>query len=342
MNVTGEQNLTIERIAGPETDEQAYKHPATIAELQNGDLLAAWYGGAAEYAVNTSVFISRRNAGETVWSAPAIAAHDPFRSAGNGVIWQQPGGPVWLFYVVRWGATWSTSRIQAKVSHDGARSWSDSFVVSDVPGTLVRGRPLQLANGSILLPIYRETGDDIEMVPPESCSCFLIRAPHSSDWSPAGEIHSRKGNIQPAVVQLQDGRLLAWCRRAGGYGHVTDGYIVASQSLDSGATWSAGLDTTFPNPNAAVDLLRLTSGRLLLVFNDSMNERTPLTAAISADDGTTWPFRRNIATGPYDYAYPYAIQGRAGAVHLIYTSHSRTVVNHATFSESWVMQAPPV
>ncbi|MGZ3431835.1 MAG: exo-alpha-sialidase, partial [Isosphaeraceae bacterium] len=52
--------------------------------------------------------------GTSQWSPPQRVAHDPFRSVGNAVIWEGPGGTVWLFYVVRYGATWSTSRVQVK------------------------------------------------------------------------------------------------------------------------------------------------------------------------------------------------------------------------------------
>ena len=107
-------------------------------------------------------------------------------------------------------------------------------------------------------------------------------------------------------------------------------------SFNGGRTWSEGRDSQFPNPNAAVDFLRLASGHLLLVFNDSMADRTPLALALSKDDDRTWPVRRNLATGPYDYAYPYAIQTRDGRIHVVYTSHGRTVVNHAVFEESWI------
>src|SRR5438874_1781599 len=112
--------LTIERVFGPEIKTGPYKHPACLTELANGDLYLVYYGGEGEYATDTAVFGSRRRKGEATWSAPAIVAHDPIRSVGNGVIWQGPDGLVWLFYVVRDGETWSTSRVQFKVSRDGA------------------------------------------------------------------------------------------------------------------------------------------------------------------------------------------------------------------------------
>lgn len=43
-----------------------------------------------------------------------------------------------------------------------------------------------------------------------------------------------------------------------------------------------------------------------------------------------------MAEGAYDYAYPMAVQTRDGRIHLIFTSHERTVVNHAVFDEEWI------
>ena len=331
--------LRTERVFGPEAPTGPYKHPAAIAELDNGDLYLVYYGGKGEYATDTGVFGARLKQGARKWTQPMAIARDPFRSVGNAVIWQAPDKVVWLFYVVRWGETWSTSRIQAKVSHDDAVTWSDSFVVSETEGDMVRGRPIVLETGDYLLPIYHETGHDPERVGADSESEFLRFDKKTRMWRKTGGIRSAKGNIQPAVAQLSHDHLIAYCRRGGGYEPVTDGYIVRSESLDGGMTWAEGKDTAFPNPNAAVDLLKLHSGRLVLVYNNSMNERTPLTVALSPDGDKTWPYRRDIATGPHDYAYPFAIQTRDGKIHVVFTSHERTVVEHAIFDEKWLMCA---
>jgi predicted neuraminidase len=337
--------LTIRRVFGPEIPTGPYKHPASMTELKNGDLYLVYYGGAGEYAVETAVFGSRLKKGESEWSNPKPIAHDPFRSVGNAVIWEAPDGVVWLFYVVRFGDTWSTSRVQVKVSRDNAETWSDASVLALDEGTMVRNRPIVLSNGDYLLPAYHETGHDPEKVGAESTSLFLRYEPATRRWSKTGPIRSAKGNIQPAVVELGDHRLIAYCRRGGDYDPKTIGYIVRSESRDGGLTWDPGKDSAFPNPNAAVEFLKLRSGRLLLIFNESMNRRTPLTATISADQDRTWPTRRNIREGDGDFGYPSAFQARDGRIHLVYTSDKRTVVNHAVFDEDWVIHgaagAPP-
>ncbi len=315
-----------------------YKHPASITELANGDLYLAFYGGTGEYDLDTADYGARLPKGQTQWSRPVIIADTPFMSDGNPVIWQAPDGWVWLFYLTRYGDTWSNSRIKAKISKDGALTWSDPLILSFEEGLMVRSKPITLANGDYLLPIYHETGHDREIVGHDSTSLFMRYEPKTHRWTQSNRIRSRMGNIQPSVAQLSDNHLVCYCRRGGDYEPRKDGFVVRSESHDGGRTWSEGKDTTFPNPNAAVDILRLRNGHLLLVYNDSMNERTPLTVALSTDNDKTYPYRRNIATEPFDYAYPYAIQTQDDKIHVIYTSHSRTVINHAVFTEDAIRQ----
>ena len=330
--VTPILGIDVETIVGPETPTGRYKHPAAITQLEDGDFFLAYYGGDGEYAPGTAVYGMRKTAAG--WGKPQVLAQDPFYSVGNPVVWLAPDGLVWLFYVVRPGATWSTSRIAAKVSKDGARTWSDSTIVSWEEGAMVRSSPLALRNGNYLLPVYRETGHDTEITGPDTASLFLIFDPKKHTWTRSNLVPSRMGNLQPAAVELPDGTLLAYCRRGGDYEPGDDGYIVRTESKDGGRTWSPGVETQFPNPNAAVDLLRLQSGKLLLVYNHSMSERTPLATAISTDGGKTFRRGPDIAAGEGSFAYPYALQARDGKIHVVYTAEGRTVIRMAVLDEA--------
>jgi predicted neuraminidase len=329
--------VPVERVFGPEDPGGRYKHPASITELANGDLYLAYYCGSGEYATDTAVFGARLPKGEKKWTKPAAIADTPYRSEGNPVVWQAPDGKVWLFYVVRYGKTWSTSLIQAKISSDGARTWSDPMLVTLEQGMMVRSRPLALPGGDILLPAYHETGHDTEKVGPDSCSLFFRWSAKEHTWTPTNKISSRIGNIQPAVARLKDDHLVCYCRRGGDYSADPKGRIVRSESRDGGRTWSEGKETEFKNPNAAVDFLRLESGNLLLIYNDSIRGRSPLTAALSTDGDKSYPHRRNLIQGPGDFAYPYAIQTKDGKIHLVFTSNRRTTIHHAVFEEKDIL-----
>ena len=331
--------IKVERVLGPEVKTGDYKHPASFDELRNGDLYLVFFSGQGEYNDNSAaVFGARLARGGARWSPPDAIARDPFHSLGNPVIWQAPDGPVWLFYVSRYGTHWSDSRIASKVSRDGARTWSDSFMVACDDGMMVRGHPIVLHNGDYLLPVYHEVGRDTETVDADCTSLFLRLDPATKLWQPGERVRSRLGNIQPAVVEVAPGHLLAFCRRGGDYAGRPDGWLVRTESRDGGRTWSEGADSEFPNPNAAVDFIKLRNGHLLLVFNNSFTNRTPLTVAISTDNAKTFPYRRNIAEGPGDFAYPTAVQTRDGKIHVVYTSDERTVVRHAVFAEADILK----
>jgi len=153
--------LDRERLFGPEVKTGDYKHPASFTELGNGDLYVVFFSGRGEYKDNqAAVFGSRRKAGTRRWSKPVSIASNPFHALGNAVVWEAPDGVVWLFYVTRHGELWSDSRITAKISRDGAATWSEPFQVTFEAGTMVRNRPIVLSDGHWLLPVYHEVGTD--------------------------------------------------------------------------------------------------------------------------------------------------------------------------------------
>ena len=115
--------IVTERLFGNELPGP-YKHPASIAELANGDLYLAYYGGLGEYSADSQDFGARLAKRSTKWTTPAPIRPRPKEPEGNPVVWQAPDGFVWLFSVVRPGETCSTSRIVARTSTDNAHTWS--------------------------------------------------------------------------------------------------------------------------------------------------------------------------------------------------------------------------
>ncbi|MEO2035789.1 MAG: sialidase family protein [Planctomycetaceae bacterium] len=332
------EEVVHQRVFGPELPGR-YKHPATFDQLDNGDLYLVYYGGTGEYGDDTAVYGSRLVKGTEQWTKPIAIADTPNRSEGNAVIWQAPDGVVWLFFLTRYGETWSTSRIKYKISKDGANSWSDSAMLAFEQGLMVRSRPIVLNDGDYLLPIYHETGNDRENVGDDTSSLFLRRNHKTGEWTETNRVYSRIGNLQPTPVQITDDYLVAYCRRGGGYGPMDDGFVVRTESRDGGWTWSPGKDTEFANPNSAVDMIRLKNGHLVLAYNDSkLGARMPLTVAVSTDGEKSWPHRRDVVNQPGDSAaYPNLQQTADGKIHLIYTSEGRTVINHLVFDESAIL-----
>ncbi|GMW01669.1 MAG: hypothetical protein AMXMBFR84_28060 [Candidatus Hydrogenedentota bacterium] len=333
-------NVETYRVIGSEFPG-LYKHPASITELDNGDLYIAYYGGSDEYGDDTAVYGMRLVKGTTQWSTPVVIADTPDHGEGNPVVWQGPDGTVWLFYNNLYGPTWSNARVMAKKSYDGAQTWTDSWMLLFEEGSMVRGQPIVLNNGEYLLPVYHETGEDREGTISSTMSYFLRYNPQTKVWTETGRIKSEMGNLQAQVVQMTDTHLIAYIRRGGNFLPTEDGYTLKSESHDGGNTWSDAVKSQFLNPNSAVDFIKLQNGHLLLVYNDNMNDRTPLTVTVSTDGDKTWPYKRHIGGGENTFAYPYAIQTKDGLIHIIYTANRRTTIMHSVFREEAITNWPP-
>jgi predicted neuraminidase len=96
--------------------------------------------------------------------------------------------------------------------------------------------------------------------------------------------------------------------------------------------------TVLRNNHSGIDMVKLDSGQLLLIFNDregtspSSATRTPLCMAISEDEGETWRTIATLENGPGEYSYPAVIQDSSGLIHVTYTWH-RTCIKHVVFSK---------
>lgn len=328
--------LVTERVFGRE-HPGPYKHPASITELPNGDLYIAYYGGSGEYSDDTAVYGSRKAKGSDSWTHPTIIADTPYRSEGNPVVWGAPDGKVWLFYVNNYGTTWSDAIIKCKISEDNAETWSDPIVMLFEPGSMVQGQPIVLDTGEYFLPVYSEKGHDVEFSAPDTMSYFLRIDPKTMHWTETERIKSEMGNLQIHAVQLSKDHFIGYIRRGGNFEPTDDGWTLRTESHDGGNTWTEGVRSQFKNPNAAICFIKLKNGHLCLVYNDNMNERTPLTVAISTDNDKTYPFRKNIGEGDNTFAYPYAIQTSDEKIHVVYTTNNRTTIMHAEFDEHFIM-----
>jgi predicted neuraminidase len=84
-----------------------------------------------------------------------------------------------------------------------------------------------------------------------------------------------------------------------------------------------------PHSNSGLDAVRLTDGRIVLACNPVHQGRSPLALLVSWDNGETWPWRRDLESGPGEYSYPSIIQAADGRVHVVYTFR-RTHIQHVT------------
>jgi predicted neuraminidase len=297
-------------------------HCATLVELRDGDLLAAWFAGSFETAPDQAIYAAYFQTRPSRWMPPTIIVDTPGHADGQPVLYAHPRGALWLFFVTNAGQDWKTAQLKLTQSFDQVH-WDTPRVLNDRPGLMFRSKPLTLPDGSLVLPVY----DEIHWQ-----SMAMISADGGKSWRLGQPIVTPAGNIHPCLVSLSDGRLLAFLR-TGGEG----GWIWQTTSDDGGWTWHEARPTRFPNPNAGIDLIRLHTGHLALAFNDSPRRRTPLCVALSDDEGRTWNARRNLEDGDAEFSYPTLLQTSDGNIHCVYT-YRRETIQHVVFDESWLKE----
>ncbi|MEX2579313.1 MAG: exo-alpha-sialidase [Verrucomicrobiales bacterium] len=314
-------------------------HASTIAETDRG-LVAAWFGGTKEKDPDVGIWSSYFDGGE--WSRPKEWAngvqHEGTRHpCWNPVLWQAPGdGPTMLFFKV--GPDPRTWWGEVMVSHDRGRSFRDRRrLPEDIDGP-VRGKPLLLADGTLLCPSSTEHDHDWrfhfehldDLQHPELGASWQRFEPEEQPYQV----------IQPTLLTLADDTLLALFRSK-------NEKIIASRSGDGGKTWSELEETNLPNNNSGVEGLTLADGRHLLLYNhlggerkDGWGKRNVLNLAVS-EDGINWEaagFVEREESG--EFSYPAMIQARNGLVHLTYTWNRRKI-KHAVVDPAR-LEAQPI
>ena len=284
-------------------------HASTICETGAG-LLCAWFGGSAEGAADTLIYLSLRN--DDGWSPPKVVAErrDEGHAMWNPVLWSSPEGDVLLFY--KTGP--APARWTGHMLHLDQRGTPTAPPLAMPQGFLgpTRNKPLLLSDGRLLCPSSTEDrGWTVH---------FEWTGDRGMTWEKSAPVASGYHIIQPALLQHGDGRLQALCRSR-------DGVIAATWSEDSGRSWSAAQATGLPGNNSGIDAITLRDGRHALVYNPTELCRSPLHLAIS-DDGLRWRDVVRLDGGWREYSYPSIIQDKDGALHVSYTWR-RASIAHA-------------
>lgn len=339
-----------------------HNHDPDLAVCPNGDLLAVWYTTHAEPGRELAVAASRLVYGRDEWQPASPFWDAPDRNDHCPILWSDGKKTLHHFNSLSAAATWGPMAILERTSTDNGATWSRARLI--VPDYHLRHQLIssefRSREGWMLLPCDASTGG-------HGGSALQISRDGGKSWfDPGGTI----AGIHAGVAQLADGRLLAF-----GRGDDVDGMMPQSTSEDMGRHWAY---TASPWPTIGggqrLVLLKLREGPLLFVsFTDnSQNAKSPrglsfktadggeyigygLFAALSFDEGRTWPVRKLVTAGatPRQFdggawtrgftmdathaeprGYLAATQAPDGVIHLISSAL------HYQFNQAWIRSAP--
>ena len=350
----------------PDKMIHGHVHASCIVEYPNSDLLACWYEGQTDRSKDVHIQAARLKRSENAWSETFLLADTPTLSDNNPCMIIDQHERLWLFYFTLLGSpeeAWETALLRYKISsryQDNSRQivWDIENDLPVIPSELdetveklcrdviplkkceefrlklksqltrrlgwtIRAHPVLLSSGDLLLPMASANF---------GIAAMAITSDGGETWtfskSPYGY-----GVDQPTILERKDGTLVAFMRDE------TPAYhIRMSESNDHGLTWSPITKTHFPNPGSGLEVIRLKSGNVILIYNDCIDDpRNSLAVSMSDDDGESWQWTRHIehVNGYGRFDYPSVIQTRDGLIHVTYSYNVETI-KHVVFSEEWI------
>ncbi|MHC4212740.1 MAG: SUMF1/EgtB/PvdO family nonheme iron enzyme [Planctomycetota bacterium] len=338
---------------GPLFDE--HSHFASVTQCPNGDLLATWFTCMEEMGRELGIAISRLRYGHDQWQQASSFWDAPDRNDHTEALWNDGKGNVWHFNGL--GVKYRQLALLLRKSSDNGATWSKAKIILDhnpeLPNKIVES-VFRASDGSIIFPMDGRG------------SMIAISRDEGLTWTDPGLRRAKpnSGSIRgthAGVTQLSDGRLIAFGRHG-----AIERKMPISTSTDMGENWTYR-PSPFPSIHSGrrVGVLTLKQGPLfvasfcrdMMIKDVSGNERpiTGLFAAVSLDDGKTWPHVRLVSddaptheietmdgdpvimdkSNSEPVGYLGACQSANGLIHLV---SSR---NHYAFNLKWATTLPP-
>ena len=342
----------------------AYNHenhePAIVA-CPNGDLLATWYTCVNELRRELCLLASRLRRGQEEWEPASPFWDPPDRNLGGHALWFDERDTIYQFSGLAASTTWASCAVTMRTSRDSGATWSKAQLIAAEHGGRheVSESVFETREGYIVLPCDYDgrcgpPWPNAEA--PRYGTALYISRDGGRSWEDTGTCDG----IHAGIVQLRDGRLLAFGRSDGGP-------MPKSLSEDMGKTWTFS-EAPFPGIGGGQRLVlkRLREGPLFFAafakemrVTDASGDERPasgLFAALSSDEGETWPVRRLITDdGPgrqieslwdgriatlnisnaEEGGYLAACQARNGIIHLLSDRQ------HYAFNLAWLKTPPP-
>jgi formylglycine-generating enzyme required for sulfatase activity len=336
-----------------------HNHSPGLTECPNGDLLVTWFTCVSEPGPELANGANRLRLGAKDWEAPAPFWDAPDVNDHAPKLWWDGDRTIIHFAESR-----AFADVLFRTSTDSGATWSKAKVF--IPHGETSNNPIRTREGVLAMAIDNHS--------------IVISRDNGLTWKQTGAWRSSKTEVRPGgggpciagihapLVQLADGRLMAMGRLDDVADQERFGFkMPVSYSSDLGETWSYEA-SEFPvvsNTQRPV-LLRLKEGPVVLCsFTDQARDLKKglsgkgmtlksmdgdftgigLFAAVSYDEGKTWPDRRLIV-GPEEpitntrgvptntNGYLAITQTRDSRIHLVTSS------KHYAFNLAWVRQLP--
>lgn len=246
-------------------------------------------------------------------------------------------GDVALFYLKKNSTTDCIPLM--RISKDEGNTWTEPIpCITDRKGYFVlnNDRVIQLKSGRILMAVALHSTPEEGKWHNNGRIFSYYSDDNGQTWKAGGEVANPNDVTlqEPGVVELKSGDIMMIIRSSGGVQH-------KSYSKDGGQSWSTVEPTNIKSPISPATIERIPStGDLLMVWNnnDGQNpaikgKRTPLTVAVSKDDGSSWEHIKNLEDNPDGWYCYIAMDFVGNNVLLSYCAGSQSQKSHLSITD---------
>ncbi len=299
-----------------------HNHQPAITWLDNGDLLAAWFSTDDEAGREMVVLSSRLRSGSNQWETPREFLRIPDRNLTGLSLFHDGEGTIYHTNGVEVIGGWKNLAMILRESRDNGQTWSRPRIIvaeHDKRHQVIAGM-FMTKEGYLIQPCDADPGHfGGSAIHVSMDNGKTWENPYMGEETPKFENGKSGGliaGIHAGVVQLDNGALMAFGRNDDIVGDDGKLHMPCSISSDMGKTWTYS-PTEF-NPiysGQRLILRRLNEGPLLLIsfthhpyakdnvgmeFTDEHGNKFTgygMFAAVSYDDGKTWPVKRLLTDG---------------------------------------------
>lgn len=360
----------------------SHNHCPAITWCPNGDLLVAWFSTDEESGREMTILASRLRSGNQVWDEPSEFFKVPDRNMTGTSLLHDGNGTIYHLNGLETDGDWQNLAMTVRESHDNGATWSAPRLADPehTKRNQVIAGLIQTREGWLVQPGDADPG-------PTGGTAIHISKDKGKTWNNPytdpqkprfrnGAMGGLIAGIHAGVVQLKDGSLMALGRKDDLPGPDSIGpRMPMSVSTDMGKTWTYQA-SDFPPvwSGQRLVLYRLNEGPLLLIsfthhpdeasdatngmlFTDASGKtsrRYGMYAALSYDEGKTWPVKKLLTDGKYRYlnggawtgafemdathaepkGYLAITQTPDNLIHLVSSSQ------HYRFNLTWLKQLP--
>ena len=318
-----------------------YGREPILRRMKDGSLVCLFLtGGPREPDNDNVVKIVRSEDDGKTWSEPKVLFSHKNRACWSTELFTDCDKPFSIVQTYYAPSTYVEIQTYLSYPSDDGKDWTNPISLPTAIKSCSVRQGLKLSNGDILFPVYwqeERNGYDWSTAKSEEnagkalfTSGVIISSDGCENFYGYGRFALSDSNLwEPNVVEIDNGHLIIYMRHSGD----NSGYLYLSESFDYGRTWQKPVQSSIPNADTKVSVVKIKSKVFMINNFTTSKARTNLAVAVS-DDGKDFKQIINVEDSLEKWFYPHAyVDYEKETLYLAYENSKQHYLKKYSFKE---------